>query len=509
MRAFDFRFMSPLLLGTLLNPVNSAMIATALVPIGRDLHVGPSSTAWLVASLYLAAAVGQPTMGRIAELYGPRKVNATGFALVLIAGLGGALAPGLGWLIVVRVLLGIGTSAAYPAAITMIRARADDAGIAAPGSVLGLISITSQVSAVVGPALGGLLVGLTGWRSIFLVNIPLAVTGLALGQLWLPRDKDRRSRRGPASARSGRALGLDLGFGLGFGLGLDLMGIALFGGAMTALLLFLMRLRPDPPYVLLAAAFGLVVALVAWELRHPEPFLDIGMLMHDRGLARTYLRFAVHWVVVYSVLYGLSQWLESGRGLSPQLTGLVTLPMAVVAAVSAAAVSPRALVRGPMLVGTLAMIGGTLALLALHATTPVVVIVLVGLVLGLPQGLGSVTNQTALYLQAPAERAGSASGLLRTSQYIGAIMQSSLIGLVFGTRADDAGLHDLAVVLGLLGIVLFVITVTDRAVRTPRADPRTEPPQSSAGGPDGFSAAPPRPERPPRRVRRGRRARPR
>src|SRR5919197_3779847 len=104
MRPFGFRFMSPLLIGTLLNPVNSAMIATALVPIGRDFHVGPSSTAWLVASLYLAAAVGQPTMGRIAELYGPRKVNATGFVLVLIAGLGGALAPNLGWLVMARVL---------------------------------------------------------------------------------------------------------------------------------------------------------------------------------------------------------------------------------------------------------------------------------------------------------------------------------------------------------------------------------------------------------------------
>jgi MFS family permease len=493
MRTFGFRFMSPLLLGTLLNPVNSAMIATALVPIGRDLHVGSSSTAWLVASLYLAAAVGQPTMGRIAELYGPRKVNAAGFVLVLIAGIGGALAPNLGWLVVVRVLLGIGTSAAYPAAITMIRARADEARIATPGSVLGLISITSQVSAVVGPALGGLLVGLTGWRSIFLVNVPLAVAGLGLGQLWLPRDKGLRRPR-PAA---------------GGGFGLDVPGIVLFGAAMTALLLFLMRLRPHPPYALLAVAVALFAALVGWELRTAEPFLDIAMLVRDRGLARTYLRYAVHWLVVYSVIYGLSQWLESGRGLSPQATGLVTLPMAAVAAISAAVVSPRALVRGPMLFGTVAMIGGTLALLTLHVTTPVVVIVLMVLVLGLPQGLGSVTNQTALYHQSPPERMGSASGLLRTSQYIGAIVQSSLVGFVFGTRASDAGLHDLAVILSMVGVVLFVITVTDRAVRTPRAAPTSELATENRIEPAraDVSARPPPAGRPSRRVRRGRRAR--
>jgi MFS family permease len=452
MRPFGFRFMSPLLIGTLLNPVNSAMIATALVPIGHDLNVGPSSTAWLVASLYLAAAVSQPAMGRIAELYGPRKVNAAGFVFVLISGIGGALAPNIGWLIVARVLLGLGTSASYPAAIIMIRARADAAGIGMPGSVLGLISITSQVSAVIGPALGGVLVGLTGWRSIFLVNVPLALAGLVLGQLWLPSDRAWARSRSGSDHR---------------GLGIDVVGIALFGAAMTTLLLFLMRLRPDPPYLLLAITVGLAAALAFWELRTDQPFIDVGMLVRERGLAKTYVRYALHWLVIYSVIYGLSQWLESERGLSPEATGLVTLPMAVVAAVAAAAVSPRALVRGPMLLGTLAMIGGTIAMITLHAATPVVVIVLVTLVLGLPQGLGSVTNQTALYHQSPAARMGSASGLLRTSQYIGAIVQSSLVAFVFGARADDAGLHQLAVILCGLGIVLFVITVTDRAVRTP------------------------------------------
>src|SRR5918992_327376 len=226
MSPFGFRFMSPLLLGTLLNPINSAMIATALVPIGRDLHVGPSSTAWLIASLYLAAGIGQPLMGRIAELYGPRKVSLMGLILVALAGLAGALAPGLGWLIIARGLLGLGTSASYPAAMTMIRDRADEMGIGVPGTVLGLISITSQASAVVGPPLGGLLVGLTGWRSIFLVNIPLALGGLVLGWLWLPRDRPREASRRRAGYRIGREI--------------DIVGVVLFGAAMTTLLVFLM-----------------------------------------------------------------------------------------------------------------------------------------------------------------------------------------------------------------------------------------------------------------------------
>jgi MFS family permease len=442
---FGFRFVSPLLIGTLLNPVNSAMIATALVPIGRDLRAGPASTVWLVAGLYLAAAVGQPTMGRIADTYGPRKVSVAGLVLVLAAGLTGALAPGLGTLVFARVLLGLGTSAAYPAAMAMIRARADEEGIATPGAVLGMIAITSQVSAAVGPALGGVLVGLTGWRSIFLVNVPVAALGIVLVLLWLPPD---RRREGGGASR------------------LDLGGVLLFAAGLTALLLFLMRLRSHPPYVFLGAAAVLLGTLVWWELRHAAPFLDVRMLAANRALSMTYVRYALGWLVIYSVVYGFSQWLEEGRGLGPEMTGLLTLPMPVVGAVTAALVSRRGLVRGPMVAGTTAMVAGTAALLLLHASSPIVVLVLVTAVLGMPQGLLPVANQTALYHQTPAEHTGSAAGLLRTSQYLGAILQSSLVGVLYGSRADDAALHRLAPVLVALGGVLLLITLADRGLRS-------------------------------------------
>lgn len=455
-KIFGPRFVSPLLIGTLLNPINSAMIATALVPIGRALHAGPASTAWLVAGLYVAAAVGQPAMGRIAELHGPRKVSLTGLVLVLVAGLTGAFASGLGWLVTARVLLGVGTSAAYPAAMTMIRARAGRAGIATPSRVLGVIAITSQVSAAVGPALGGLLIALSGWRSIFLVNVPLALAGLVLTLLWLPAD-----REGWVASRGGRSF--------------DPAGIALFAAGLTVLLLFLMRLRPHPPYLLLAAAVVIFAVLVWWETHRAEPFIDVRVIARNRALAATYLRYAVTWVVIYCMMYGFSQWLEEGRGLDPGTTGLVTLPMPVVGALAAAVVSRRGRVRGPMLAGTAAMITGMLALLALHAATPIAMLLAVTALLGLPQGLNPVSNQVALYRQAPPDRTGSAAGLLRTSQYLGAILQSSLIGLLYGERADDGALHRLAPVLAGMAGVLFLITVMDRSLRDPRGPHHRDP----------------------------------
>ena len=134
-----------------------------------------------MSALYLATAVGQPVVGRLVDLFGPRPLYLAGTALVGIAGLLGAVAWSLPVLIVARVLLGLGTCAGYPAAMYLIRREGDRTGRHTPGGILTALSISAQVIAVIGPALGGLLIGVGGWRTIFTVNIPLAVACLILG----------------------------------------------------------------------------------------------------------------------------------------------------------------------------------------------------------------------------------------------------------------------------------------------------------------------------------------
>ncbi|MDT0461369.1 MFS transporter, partial [Streptomyces sp. DSM 41527] len=131
----------PLLLGSLLNPVNSTMIATSLVAIGQDFHVGAADTAWLISALYLSSAVGQPAMGRLADRIGPRRVFLAGMAAVCAAGLIGALATGFTLLVVSRAVLGLGTAAAYPAAMALLRAESRRLGRPTPRYVLGRLSL--------------------------------------------------------------------------------------------------------------------------------------------------------------------------------------------------------------------------------------------------------------------------------------------------------------------------------------------------------------------------------
>jgi MFS family permease len=444
---FGSKFVAPLFVGTMLNPINSTMIATALVPIGRSFTAGAAETAWLVAALYLASAVAQPVMGKLADRLGPRWVYVFGLALVGVAGSGGALAPSLGLLVVVRVLIGIGTSAAYPAAMAMVRAQSQRLDQPTPGGVLGTLSIASLTSATIGPVLGGVPVGQLGWPSIFLANLPLALVGLWLTLRWLPADEPV----GPHEHSVWREV--------------DVAGIVAFGATLTVLLMFLMNLA-HPDYWLLGGFVILAAALAGWELHAAQPFLDLRMLARNRRLLATYGRYGLTFLIIYGMLYGFPQWLQEVHGYSPEAAGLLLLPMSLIAGACTVLGAQGRRVRGPLLIGTMALLAASVALLGVSAGIAVSVLVGVGVLFGIPNGLNVVGNQAAMYAQAPAGDTGTAAGLFRTSQYIGAIFSSSLIGLVYGTRASDTGLHQLAWIFIVASVVLLVGTVLDRAQPT-------------------------------------------
>ncbi|MFE3883195.1 MFS transporter [Streptomyces lydicus] len=447
-RAFGARLMAPLLLGSLLNPLNSTMIATALVAIGRDFHAGAADTAWLISAMYLASAVGQPSMGRLADRVGPRRVFVAGALTVCAAGVIGALAPSFALLIVSRVVLGIGTAAAYPAAMAVLRAESRRTGLPTPRRVLGRLSLAALSSAAVGPTLGGLLAATAGWRAVFAVNVPLALLALLGALAWLPADR-KDARPGRAGTASGS---------------LDPLGIALFAAALTCAMVFLLR-PADPPWPLLAPAGVFAGVLVWWQLRHPEPFLDLRMLARHGALVRSYLRQGLAYLVIYCVLYGFSQWLEQVYGASSFQAGLILLPMSLAAAVCSLVAARTKGVRAPLAVAAVCLGLGSAALLLLQGTGPLVALLCAGALFGIPQGLSSTGNQAAVYAQTPADGVGAAAGLMRTAQYLGAITASGLIGLLYGQRASDSGLHEIALIGIALGLLLLVLTLADRGLR--------------------------------------------
>src|SRR5919197_1650931 len=118
------RLVGAVLAGTLLNPLNSSMIAVALVLIQSHFRVSVATVSWLLSGFSLAAAVAQPLMGRFSDLFGPRRIFCTGLLVVGVASALAPLAPAFGWLIACRMLQALGTSAAYPAGLAIMRAVA-------------------------------------------------------------------------------------------------------------------------------------------------------------------------------------------------------------------------------------------------------------------------------------------------------------------------------------------------------------------------------------------------
>jgi MFS family permease len=386
MASMPRRIVAGLAVGNLLNPLNSSMIAVALVSLSGDFGVTLGTVTWVVSAFYLGGMVGMPLMGQLTDRLGARRVLAAGLVLVAVSSALAPLTRVLAVLVGLRVLQAVGTSAPYPAALAIFRGR--NPGGRAPASALGAISITNSVSSALGPVLGGALVAIAGWQAIFAANVPLVALALVLAFVWLPKGQPARQSMG----------------------------------------------RKVP----------------VWSL------------VRSQALVVVYAQFAAVNVVFYAVFYGLPLWLEQTRHYAPDLTGLILLPVAgigVLATPIAARLINRAGPRRSLIIGSVVLLLGSLLLLRFDTATALPELLVVGAVLGVPNGFNNLGLQAALYEAAAADQIGAAAGLLQTFRYAGAIASTAIIGAVFGSEASSDSLHVLAVVMAVTSTGLVLASI--------------------------------------------------
>jgi MFS family permease len=453
-KPFGVRFITPIVISTALNPINTSLIVTALVGIAATMHVSVGKTSILVSSLYVTCAIAQPTAGRLGEEFGPRRILLLGTAIVLAAGLCGAIASSLATLVCARVLIGLGTSAAYPTAMLLIRRRAAEVGLRSPPSgVLSAMAVVAAATLAIGPTLGGMLIGWLGWRTVFVVNVPFACATGLMALRWIPRDPPVGHGR-PWRVLVNR---------------LDLPGMAAFGAALIGTLLALTGL----PHLRWPALAGAVVssALLVWrELRAANPFIDVRLLVRNRALSRTYVRSSLTVVGVYVLLYGLTQWIQVGRGQTAFVAGLIMLPMGALSALAAQAVSGRKNPSPLLITSAVLLLVGSALILVLSRSSPILLVAAVTSIFGIMNGANTIGNQLALYRQTPALATGTASGLLRTAQYVGSMASAIITGIAFRHTVDSAGLHHIGVILIGIGAVVLIMTVCDRQLTPSTVD---------------------------------------
>ncbi|MFG2583054.1 MFS transporter [Streptomyces malaysiensis] len=446
-RAPDLAVLITLMTGTLLAPLNSSMVAVALVPVRQHFATTLPSVTWMVTAFYLAACVAQPIMGRIADVFGPRRVFISGMALAALASGAAPFAPTVGALVACRAVQAIGGAAAFPCAMVLLARRGRATGHALTG-----IAAANTVSGAVGPVLGGALVALGGWGAIFWINLPLTVGALVAALLLFeppPRPERLRGRR--------------------LLRGLDPLGIALFTAAAVGLLEVMLNVSSGaflPGLLLFVAATAL---FTIWETRTSTPFIDLSALAGAGGLSAVYLLFVLFNLAYYGAFYGLPQWFQDGRHFTSGQAGLLILPIAATGAL-ATVLAPALLrrLRPPyvLLAGALMLMAGLAGVAAFGAGTPVWLLVADGVLLGLPYGLCNLGLQRLMYERAPAPFAGVAGGLFQSCRYLGAILAVGLVGsLPPQTSGGRSGLTGLGLAMTVVATAFFLAMAADFARR--------------------------------------------
>ncbi len=296
------------ILGSSIVFIDSTVVNVALPPIQRDLGGGLAAQQWIVDAYLLTLGSLILVGGSLGDIFGAVRLFGLGVTTFGLASALCALAPNADTLIVFRGLQGIAGALLTPASLAVITSTF--AG-RERGAAIGTWTAWSGISTVAGPLLGGWLIGISSWRVIFLLNVPIAAATLALTLLKLPRDepRDRNVR-------------------------VDFVGGALCAAGLGGLVLGFIE-QPGrgwgDPVVAggLAGGVALLAAFIGWELRVAQPMLPLRLFGRRN--------FSVTNVETFAVYGGLSTWgfflalfLQQISGYSPFRAGLATLPVTVV-----------------------------------------------------------------------------------------------------------------------------------------------------------------------------------
>lgn len=410
----------------LIAQVDTSVVNLAVRPIGDDLRAGVGALQWVVDSHNLVYAALLLTGGLLADLYGRRLIFMAGAAVFTAASVLCALAPSIPVLIGGRALAGIGAALLLPASLAIVRVVWADAK--ERSKALGIWAACNGLALAIGPTIGGLLIGRFGWRSIFLVVVPLGLAALVLAMPAIPESSDPQHRPFDAPAQILGAMGLG---------GLALAAIESHGSAGVAAVALAVAALAIASFIKVESRRG-AGALVPLDMFRARPF---------RGAvaATAAMTFGM-----YGLLFLLPlTWQRDGR-LDPVGAGIALMPMAlafVLVSPFSGALTGR-LGSRLMTGGGVAVIGCGLLLVGLTAHGSLLAaemgLVLAGLGMGLATGpLMGLAVGTVV-----AARSGTAAALINVARMAGATIGVAVLGAIFAmVHGGPEGLR-LAMLLG-------------------------------------------------------------
>ncbi|MGA9174337.1 MAG: MFS transporter, partial [Thermoactinomyces sp.] len=346
-----------------------------------------------------------------------------GLILVALSALSAPWASTFFILILARLIQSFGSCTIYPSGMGMIREHITEK----QASALAIISLFASGSAAFGPTIGGFLIDLGDWPAIFTVNIPVILISFLLGWFILPSDprKDRLPFRQVIKQ-------------------LDIPGILLFAASMVLLLWFLLSFKTKIHPLSGILGVILLAGFIYRELHVEKPFIQLRLFQTRPLLGWIYIQFIVLNIYNYSLFFGLPTYFQEAMNLDVKTSGLLMLFNAGCSALIYPVMGKwidRSGVKVPLIVSSLLMVCGALLLTFVFVHLPLYGMALALAIMGISYGISNVSLQSALLMVTPSSITSLASGLFQTCRYMGCILSSVLLGLVFGTKISPGHLE--------------------------------------------------------------------
>ena len=391
--------------------LDSTILNTALPALQHNLHASTAGLQWAVDGYVLLRCGTLFICGSLGDRFGRRLSFNVGLVMFVAGSLACGLAPNMGMLIAFRCFQGLGSAVLTPSSLAIVTNTFVDQRRRA--MAMGVWSASTGLSMGIGPVLGGLLVENYGWRSVFLVNVPVGMAALvATRVLKESKAANPRALDFPGQVSIGGSLFLVT-------YGLISAPIAGWGSPITI--------------ATFSASAMLIGTFILAERRARQPMLPLS-LFKNASVTGAFILAVIAFLAMGSFLFFNTLYLQEVRGYSPFQAGLLILPTTAIGLVLAPISGHMTGTRGPRFPTAVAMsvtaFGMGLLALAMSRSTPIAVLMIAYLAIGVGQGLVNPPLTNAAVSGLPRDQAGVAGAITTTGRQMGTNLGIALVGAV-------------------------------------------------------------------------------
>lgn len=407
------------IVGTFLGRLDQTIVNLALPSIIKDFSITVTSAGWIATAYILANAIFVPIWGKLGDTIGRKKVYIIGFVVFIIGSVLAGLAWNLSSMIAFRIIQAIAGSADYPTAMAIIAVTFPHGKQRA--QALGLWSVSFAAASVFGPLLGGPLIDTFGWRSVFLVNLPVGLLGLGMAMTFIRESVGERIPRA-----------------------FDWWGALTLGSALASLVLVLDQgttwgwssLASVTCYATILVFTAIFIAI---EQRHPEPIVDLKFFRNSIFVNTLINNFIVFMGMMGSVFL-IPIFAQTFLGYDATQTGYLFIPMAFAMVIASplggrltGIVEPRWVIAGSTAVAG----AGLFFFSYLDPRSSALAIIVPLSVMAFGMGFGMAQRTNVIASSVPVHEVGIASSILALARNIAGAFGIALFGTILNNKINS------------------------------------------------------------------------